>query len=229
MRWTPSLTALASVVCLLLAAGAASADSVLVDLTQYGTGSRSAGTTAEMIVTGNWVSQPWVTVAWDITLENGVFTYIYTVSRDTESAEISHFDIEVSPGFTTADIISWTGGTGVELGDPFWSNLSQSAGSVLKFEGGATETETGWTATYTLVTRRVPIWGDFLMKDGKLNGGFTLGYNPGFGTDPTTDFTNWIPTPDTAYLVPLPPAVFSGLGLLGGLALLHLRRRRSRA
>jgi hypothetical protein len=218
---------------LLLVADSARADSIRVGSGSW-TDTRTAGASSEseMVTTGNWSTTPWVKLEWVISLADGVFTYVYTVSRDGDKA-ISHFDIEVSPDFGTTDIL--TGSIGkIELTDPFWEDLTKGKaqpGDVLKFDYGATETSGTWTATYTLVTRRVPVWGDFLMKDGMDKDGTpTIARNLGFGTDPTTgltNFTSWIPTPDTAYLVPLPPGILAGLGLVGTLVL--ARRRRARA
>ncbi|MCX5660272.1 MAG: VPLPA-CTERM sorting domain-containing protein, partial [Planctomycetota bacterium] len=86
-------------------------------------------------------------------------------------------------------------------------------------------------ATYTLVTDRAPVWGDFYTKDGVAGGlGANTAWNTGFGTDAAadaTDFTNWVATPDTVSAVPVPAAAWMGLVTMGIAGLSGVARRRT--
>src|SRR5690606_15532951 len=79
------------------------------------------------------------------------------------------------------------------------------------------------TSVYTLVTLRVPVWGDFYLKGGRdantsnppPDADFLSAWNTGFGTDPTLhtqDFNNWIATPATATTVVVPSPAAAGAG-----------------
>ncbi|MFA7012062.1 MAG: PEP-CTERM sorting domain-containing protein [Desulfobacterales bacterium] len=166
---------------------------------------------------GNLVSPDnlWVpsTVDWSIDRTDGTFTYEYTFNTDSSRA-LSHMDIEVSSNFTVDDILPGT--TSYEsLGyDPH-------AGPDLyciKFNGSGT------SFTATIVTHRMPMWGDIYLKDGNTPEGMTYelmnsGY---FLADPAgpvegTAATGyaWLGVPDTK-VVPVPPALFlMGSGLMG--------------
>lgn len=187
-----------------------------------------------------------VKVAWTIThsTTTGLYTYTYTLTSGSDGdlvGGVSHFIIETSPSFTSANVKS---GSSTVTAPQTW-NPSDTNGAQpympddlfgVKFDFGGSQ------PVYTLVTDRAPIWGDFYTKDGK--GGqtsvFNAAWNTGFGTDPTSStssFANWIPTPDTLsgdpnpnVLVPLPAAAWMGVLLLGGMGGLRtLKKRREPA
>jgi hypothetical protein len=94
----------------------------------------------------------------------------------------------------------------------------------LKFDFGSSK------PTYTLVTARIPIWGNWYAKDGNAGGGFNSAWNASFTTPPTagaSPFTGWIPTPDSeSVVVPLPAAAWMGMALIGSIGGAGFIRRR---
>jgi hypothetical protein len=77
-----------------------------------------------------------------------------------------------------------------------------------------------------------PVWGDFLARDATGTNPTTgatnvviRAWNTGVGTDPeagATNFTNWIPTPDSV-VVPLPGSIVLFGSALAGLVWLRQR------
>ena len=224
-----------------LAAGMAARASVLVDEPCL-SGYRS--TAADITAYGGWTQQDGgIRMSWNITRVGSLWSYSYTVADNvapdaTITPLVSHFLLEVSPTITgdnaqqiiqgisfvnpvlyTADPQSpdnrSPGGNG---GNP---NLPSDIYAV-KFDGGC--------FAWSFLSTRAPIWGDFYLKDGKQSGIVTVAWNSGFGTDPAegaTDFSGWIPTPDTYGMeeVPEPSSI---LFLCIGLTAVATARRRFR-
>jgi hypothetical protein len=219
---------------LLVLASLARADSILVE-PQYFSGSRTTPVGLGINSSGNWKEQG-VKIRWNITEANGIFTYQYTLSTVAGGSlvgAVSHFILETSSAFTRSDILA---GSNTVTDPQWWTPADPSNPNMpnpiwgVKFDFGSS------TPTYTLVTTKRPVWGDFYTKDGKAGRlGFNAAWNAGLAIgDPTfstTDFTAWIPTPDTLAVepppVPLPAAAWMGIALLGGTgALGYVRRRR---
>ncbi len=239
MREFPCVRIQFALICALagcaLAASAARADSVLVSAGSF-SGSRTTPLGVGLDASGNWREQG-VKIRWDITESAGLFTYKYTLSTTAGGSlvgAVSHFIVETSLAFTRNDILAGSN----TVTDPQWwtpamaSNPNMPAPIFgVKFDFGS------GVPTYTLVTTKRPVWGDFYTKDGKAGRlGFNAAWNAGIGSDPmstTTNFTNWIPTPDTLSVdppppVPLPAAAWMGLSLLGSVgACGYVRRQRA--
>ncbi|OGW17504.1 MAG: hypothetical protein A3G93_07920 [Nitrospinae bacterium RIFCSPLOWO2_12_FULL_45_22] len=177
------------------------------------TGSRTSASGGGVYATQSWDNGGF-TISWDITNNNdGTLTYKYTLTGEKKS--ISHFILELS-GDIEGDIFD---GSDPYQGPASWgpghgnSNPGFPEGAAIygiKFEFG------GSPVTYTLVTNRLPVWGNFYAKDGKESGDFLFAYNnalalTGFNSDVENDF---IARPNS--IVPLPGSmVLFGTALVG--------------
>lgn len=139
--------------------------------------------------TGPWSSNALLSWIVEYDAETTWWTYTYTFSVSSKSP--SHEIIEVSSGdavFTSGNIKDYTGigGSGaIEGPDTFTPGDGNSnpgmPGNIYGIKWDSSMN--GTTDTWTLVTDREPMWGDFYSKDGKDNGSFVLAYNTGFGKD----------------------------------------------
>jgi hypothetical protein len=195
-------------------------------------------------------------LAWNISFNAGDsdWDYSYTISNATGGAlskGLSHWILQVSdviPGDGDLDDFIYDLNTSIDDPDTYSATSDGNSnpnmpGEIygLKFDGGGL----GGPLTFTFSSTQMPVWGDFYAKDGtdKPTGpdgndfridvtAWNTGLDPANGftlDDTTTNFTPWIPTPDTDILPPdeiIPePMTMSllGLGLLG---LIAKRKRR---
>ncbi len=164
------------------------------------------------------------TLSWSVVqLESGLWQYDYDFNVD--SKELSHIDFQVSGNFTEANIFAGTT-EGWVLG--LWGDEGGSSpgipGSIygLKFDDG------DLLNSFTIVSDRAPMWGDFYAKDGKDGGTWVYAFNTNFGVavDPYQHYAaGKILVPNTHTNVPEP----ASLALLGGglLGMVALRRRKT--
>jgi len=203
------------------------ADSILVTGSDL-IGSRSTPELSGIVATDGWDAENGgFTISWNINYDSGVWNYSYTfnnVSGGVPNPDMSHLILEVSPIITEANLSSYLWDfkvneeiTGFDvLGPKEWESGNENPyipGVIygIKFD----DLEDG-SYLFTFKSTQAPIWGDFYTKDGQQSGTWATAWNTGFGTDPTlgtTDFTKWIPTPDTLQ-VPEP-----GILILLGIAM----------
>ncbi len=208
---------------------------------------------------GRWdPSQGGFRIDWDIQDMGSYWSYTYQLSNQDGSIlspDLSHWILEVSPSITPANIdevifnlsvdfsredgvaeLDWdqdpdgtTGsGPGGNNGNP---NLPADLHG-MKFPG-----EEESLLIYSFDSTRMPIWGSMYAKDGSGYRGSpaTTVWNAAIGTMPTeltSDFSGWIPVPDTGKegppgeVIPEPGTIsLLGVALMGSLAWRRRRRR----
>jgi hypothetical protein len=182
------------------------------------TGSRSEG--SGIVSTGNWLGTGG-TISWVITpLPGSLFGYTYTFTN-FQRPGISHFILDLTddcvgvladPGCVTG----FTGptefrGFGPEPGNPGFPTGSSIVG--VKFDVGLN--------SYSFVSNRSPVWGDFYIKGGSNS----AAYNSGLTNHASADTQDFIARPNGVAAIPEP----ASLALMGGgLTALGLLARRKR-
>jgi len=159
---------------------------------------------------------------------NGTYTYTYELQVPDDSKEISHMTIEVSPSFTSSNLLEVLQGTIADDQPDDYPKAGADPGMPsslwgIKFEGGAGETDYDWTVSF--ISDRAPVWGDFYAVDGKRPGAVTAIWNAGFGNPDFDGPTDHIMVPDsTDHTTPAPGAILlAGVGMA---LVRHIRTRR---
>ncbi|WP_462325166.1 VPLPA-CTERM sorting domain-containing protein [Desulfoplanes sp.] len=174
-------------------------------------------------------------VSWVVTYDgqNQLWEYAYTFTGN--KPDISHAILEVSSGFS-GDPIPLGGNIGqgtsdFVAGNPSTYNAQDQGASNPGIPGDVYGLKFEDQPTWSIVTDRAPMWGDFYAKGARTG----YSFNSGFGKDTTAVIGNgnaktgnhaWALVPDTAtHVVPIP----AGIWLLGtGLLCLFGRKRRAR-
>jgi len=178
--------------------------------------------------TGPWADGECV-LSWDITENNGTFTYVYRITNSSGGVlakDVGNLILQLTPdGIDWSEIFDDVAGfdqppeVGLFTAGPSIPDLPSDLFGV-KFE------VLDGTLMIQFDTPFAPEWGSFYASGGKFGKGKdkqnVYAYNHGFGTDPVgADFTNWIPIDGVATPVPEPSTLIlllSGTGLLAGAA-----------
>ena len=167
-----------------------------------------------------------MTISWQVYWDNDLWHYRYELT--STGKDISHFIIEVSPSFSSEDILncSWDYSY-VEI-DTFTDGQGNSNPNIpgpiygIKFDGYGPDSEY-WVISFD--SRRAPVWGDFYAKDGVSQGvGVNAAWNEGFLRDdptapPSNDtIDNHILRPDTVTEIPEPSGFLVAISCLGSYA-----------
>ncbi len=171
-----------------------------------------------------------MTLSWVVTDEEShpagfPWKYAYTLVTPGPGASPSHAIIEVSSNFTTADFTSVSGSTEQEVADfqPGGGNPDMP-GAIhgLKFDG----LDESSTLVLSFFCSRLPVWGDFYSKDGKVGGLDNTMHNAGFTVADPTDPPASGSVDGLHLLVPDTVPEPTTLLVVGGLTAAGLARRR---
>ena len=157
-------------------------------------------------------------VSWAISPNiNGTWTYTYNFVGLNQPS-VSHTVIDITDGIAITPSTISNASARFEFG-----NFDGVIGSV-KFDNPTDNADSSLTFT----SDRAPVWGDISLKAGA-----SFARNAGFGNRTFTDASYYVARPDgdgttpSTPVVPLPSAVWAGLGLLGVLGFTKLRRQDS--
>lgn len=176
-----------------------------------------------LVASDDWADST-CTLRWIVSFDASTNYWTYEYSFTTSgSPGISHVITEVSETFGTDNVEDGTTPT-YELGTYLPTDPSNPfiPGSLYGLKFNVPEDYDGTVYTWTIVTDRAPVWGDFYAKGGSANGNFLgYAYNTEFGNPNDTPVTNnmneigWVVVPDTVTTVPEPSTlIFLGLGIL---------------
>lgn len=197
------------------------------------TGSRN--TTSGVIGNNDWsVALGGLEISWEIVNMGSYWSYSYEFANQNGGPidpDIGHWLLEVSPTITEEnvklaiyDINFVMEGPRTWDADPEFPNSEKPGANKgnpnlpVDFYGIKLDSS---QSVYSFNSTQDPIWGDFYAKNG--GNPVATAWSSGIGTDPpnnVTDFTNWIPVPDTT-VIPIPGSVWLLTSGLVGLVLVR--------
>jgi len=216
------------------------------------TGLRSTPQGSGVIAADGWTdARGGFRISWTIVPEAGNLRYTYTISNADGSIPttpgLSHWVLEVSPIMTEQNLSQFIFSSTVPIkdGPQLWSadptpdptdpgHNNGNPNLPADLYGIEFDLCRNSPYTFSFLSTQIPVWGDFYAKDGAPgNEGHIVAtaWDSGIGTDPTlltTDFSLWIPVPDTfsggGGQIPEPSSLL--LLTLGGCGVLASRLRR---
>ena len=141
----------------------------------------SADENPGILGTGQWIKDGPTTIEWNVT-QNGDGTWHYAYTFTHPEGATSHFILETSDNFATADIWDATGDISeIEIGlHTVGPGNPTMPDDVYGIKFGAD----GLSTHIEFDSSRLPMWGDFYSKDGMAGGqGMNSAWNAGFTAD----------------------------------------------
>ena len=180
--------------------------------------------TSNVTATGSWGKESGFQISWNIAQSGSLYNYTYSISntqgKNLGGAHLQTFILALSPDVTSSNIATIIQSPNYTITGP--QTFTQNSNFTGIPSGGIYGVAFNITgnpakATISFVSSLAPAWGSFYTQGDSPQS--TYAYNAGFGTQPgtgTSNFTPWIPTPDSAVTVPEPTTMLilgSSLGL----------------
>ena len=240
-----ALLGIALLAALLLTVSARPAEAVAIwgtDASSALEGERDSSTGGGITGNGAWDSGNF-SLSWLITHDDGIWTYVYTATITTK--DISHFILEVTEDLFDFNILegsssgfAYENGNDASIQGPATYQTSGTSGTNpnmpnsiygIKFDYGTDTDAHIYSAIYTIVTDRAPVWGVFYAKDGNAGDPLPTAWSNAlaYGDYRTNDglsYQDFIVRPNGVHPVPEPSTfLLVGFGVAG---LIFCARRR---
>ncbi|MBD3289892.1 PEP-CTERM sorting domain-containing protein [candidate division KSB1 bacterium] len=174
------------------------------------------------LIAGDGWNNSQTILQWNVN-QNPDLTWTYEYSFSSASPMISHAIIEISPNFTTANILA-----GTTVYDELKTYTPNQGNSNPGLYGDLYGIKWNGESSWQIITDRAPMWGHFYAKGGRtyaynsafpgfVDGGYNPALRPTFNIDNYIIEQGWVLVPDTeSSVVPEPGTLMLlGIGFLG--------------